>query len=349
MKITEFIDKIKTPAFKEQGDFFDLSVIHFVFEREKVKQKSLLPLLFFSFFTKKFRELLKSKSSIFSETIDLASSYSQENFVLKSKLETSFLGQKNLYILSGFQELKQKDSTSLVAYLENYTGPNYVVFFTDDSVNLDNLGNLGLNKSKLVVKIENFVDKKTFISLAEFFLGLEGLAGAGSFAKIVDDIFTKNLELCLDDACVIINHAYLAGSSYKEFSDSWLNKIVTPQKSLFILSQYFFDRNPKIFLRLWQNVKNDFPEQFWISFWAEQVWRACNFVKLTRERRLDEAKKVAYRLPFSFMQRSWRNFTVSELSNAHNFLYSIDYSIKNCGEPFSIDLFYSKFLSSEFK
>ncbi|KKP29895.1 MAG: hypothetical protein UR12_C0001G0030 [candidate division TM6 bacterium GW2011_GWF2_30_66] len=339
MKLIEFIDKIKTPIFDSVGKFGEAdkpSAISQIIYHFKFQEKQN-PSIFLSFFIKKFREAISQQIS--SEIINLVSC---ENMILKSKLETTFLGQKKLYWLDGLMDLKPKEQVPFINYLENYSGPNYIVFCSDASINL------GLNKNKVIVDIDNFVDQKMFAKLAEFLLGVK-LNSSKSFNKIILDIFSKNSRLTLDQSCTIMNYAYLAGASYKEFADSWLDKIIAPDKSLFTLSQYFFDKNAQVFLKLWLEIKDEYPEQFWLTFWSEQVWRACNYIKLMQEKKMVEAKKISFRLPFSFMQKSWKNFTVIELVNAHSFLYSVDYSLKNGGDVFSIDLFYSRFLSGNFE
>lgn len=338
MKLIEFIDKINTQIFST-GQVEQIGAPTTIIYHFKLQEKSQYPAIFFSFFIKKFRDIISSQVS--SELINLTSC---ENMILKSKLETTFLGQKKFYWLDGLMDIKPKDQVPFISYLENYNGPNYIAFCSDASVNL------GLNKNKIIIDIDSFIDQKMFTRLAEFFLGIQPQPNvANSFNKITLDLFSKNNKLTLDQSCTIMNYAYLAGASYKEFSDNWLNKIIATDKSLFTLSQYFFEKNPKVFLNLWLEIKDEYPEQFWMTFWSEQVWRACNYIKLMQDKKMLEAKKISFRLPFSFMQKSYKNFTVSELVNAHNFLYSIDYSLKNGGDVFSLDLFYSRFLSGNFK
>jgi hypothetical protein len=64
-------------------------------------------------------------------------------------------------------------------------------------------------------------------------------------------------------------------------------------------------------------------------------------------REMVEAKKVGFRLPFSFMQRDWKKTSVHELIQAHDCIYALDYGLKNGGE-FWMELFYTKFFESGF-
>ena len=60
------------------------------------------------------------------------------------------------------------------------------------------------------------------------------------------------------------------------------------------------------------------------------------------------AKKISYRLPFSFLNRDWRKFSLEELKGAHSFLYTLDYKLKNNCEPGYLDLFYMKLFNQKF-
>jgi len=319
MKLTEFLDQVQDPSFLQ-----DTVVLHF-------KAKKEYPLLFFSFVMKKFKDIL----SFDVETINLER---QEKTAIKAKLSTTFLGQKKLYWLEDISALKSKDRQLWSAYLKNYTGPNVAAFFSNESLKVKPAG------KTITVQIDDFVDQKMLVKL----VGICAKPISKSFLKVILSLFDMHKNLTLDLVCMLMNYGFLVGRKYKEFSDTWVHKIISPQKSLFTLSQYFFDKNPKMFFKLWLAIKEDFPETFWVVFWSEQVWRACNVVKYMQNRQMADARKISYRLPFAFMQRSWRKFTPDELVNAHNFLYSVDFSLKNGGASFSLDLFYSKFLHSQF-
>ncbi|MFC1841635.1 hypothetical protein ACFLYA_01055 [Candidatus Dependentiae bacterium] len=330
MNLIEFIDKIKTP---QNPSLFDQ---HYIFHFRL--QGGQYPLLFFSFLMKKLKQIIPFDI----ETIHLDT---EKESIAKSKIATTFLGQKKLYWLENISDLKSKDRSKWVKTLQPYCGPNIVAFFSDTDVKLG-------AKKAIVVDLDPFVDQKTFLKLSEFCSELL----TKSFAKIFSTStglragpLSKNKKLTLDMFCMLMRYTFLVGKNHKEFIDTWLNKIIEPEKSLFTLSQYFFDRNAQKFFALWLNIKDDYQEQFWITFWSEQTWRACNVVQLIQAKKVADARRVSFRLPFSFMQRSWRNFNTVELKNAHDFLYKIDYSLKNGGDPFSLDLFYAKFLNRQFR
>jgi len=289
------------------------------------------PLIFFSFFVQRLKSLL----DIEVQSLDLST---EPEAVIKSKLETSFLGLKTFYWLHDIGSLKAKPRAQWMQYLKKYAGPNIVAFFAGSAVRAT------FKEGATIIQVDDAVDKRNFLLLVKFL----DWPLSKSFEKVIDTLFRAHPHLPLDQACMLMHYALLIGGGYKEFEKFWLDKIVVPQKSLFTLSQYFFDKNPKRFFELWSKISGDYPEQFWIVFWSEQLWRACNVVKFLKKRDFAQAKSVSFRLPFSFLQRSWRKFSQLELQNAHEFIYSIDYSLKNGGKPFSLDLFYSRFLNNQF-
>jgi len=287
------------------------------------------PSVFFPSFLQKVREIIDFEL----RSLDLGR---EQELAIKSQLETSFLGKKTFYWLHDLSKLKGKQKTAWINYLKKYTGPNVVSFFTDKPINCS---------QAIAVEMSNVANKELFFALINFF----NKALPKSFIKVFSKLFQNHKNLSLDQLCMLMNYALLVGKGHKEFEEKWLNKIVAPEKSLFTLSQHFFEKDTKKFFELWQNISPDYSEQFWIIFWSEQLWRACNVVKLLENKNISEANAIRFRLPFSFMNRSWRKFSQCELKNAHNFIYSVDYSLKNGGSPFSLELFYSKFLSGKFK
>lgn len=108
-----------------------------------------------------------------------------------------------------------------------------------------------------------------------------------------------------------------------------LQKIIITQKSLFKLSEYFFAKREKMFLSYWHKVRTEYPHEFWVSFWSEQLWQAALFLAIMKEKRVATIEKHVRRLPFSFVKRDWRRCNKREIIVAHNFLYHIDYRLKS--------------------
>ncbi len=289
------------------------------------------PLLFFSFFIKK----LKSQK-IITETINLSQ---EDSATVKARLETSFLGLPVFYWLRNVTDLSAQKRVYWLDYIQQYNGSNTIACFIDKTQSLQ------LSSKELVITIPNKVDQALFIALMKFFdrpLSKRSM-------QIITILYKKNEFLTLDSACILMYYLALVGSSIDYFMNYWLDTLVAPEKSLFLLSQYFFAKDSQQFFKRWSTIVHDYMPAFWSSFWSEQIWRACNFVKLTKNKKNSEAKNIGFRLPFAFLRRDWKQYTSTELSNAHQFVYAMDFRLKNGGAPFSFDLFYAKFFLNEFK
>ena len=59
-----------------------------------------------------------------------------------------------------------------------------------------------------------------------------------------------------------------------------------------------------------------------------------------------DARKMSYRLPFSFIQKDWKNTSLNELSSLHSMIYDIEWRIKNGGSEEHFDLLFYTFFKS---
>ena len=138
------------------------------------------------------------------------------------------------------------------------------------------------------------------------------------------------------------------GRKYQDFFADWLDKLIIPQKSFFTLSQYLFARRPQLFFEQWNACKGEYPPEFWIAYWSEQIWQAMLYVQRARTQGVMEAKKGTYKLPFSFLNKDWSHYTPATLAAAHEALYCFDYNLKNGGTGNGLELWYHKFIKSSF-
>jgi hypothetical protein len=298
------------------------------FEKNKVLgfQGKEYPLLFFSLTFQRIEKIHTiSVQKIVLHEVDQAA--------IKSQLSMSFLGQVQVYWFGNLAELDAKKKNAWLSYLTTYTGPHILLFFIDEVS----------DKQSTIIDMPLIVDEKMY-DVVHNFLKPE-LVPQKKFSK---KLFSSVEKVTLDTACLLLEYQAVVGLGADEFLDEWLEKLVPSEKSLFTLSQYFFAKSSKDFLNLWQEMRTVYPEVFWISFWSEQLWRAHYVVKFYQEKKIAEAKKISYRLPFSFIQKDWKKSNTTELRNAHQFIYDLDYKIKNGFSDIGLDLFYTKFFSGDF-
>lgn len=270
------------------------------------------------------------------EVVDLA----QEKLsIAKARFETSFLGMSAFYWLRNVSELDLKCRRELLSYLQSYHGPNTLAFFSlcKDVSPFEDFS--------FDVMLPEEVKKQEFLSVSKELCGMSS-AFAQQFAHAV---LKRSDKITLDEACLLCRYGMvLSAKNVTLFIDEWLDHLLEPRASLFTLSKHFFAKEARDFFHLWRAVSERYPLQFWTIFWSEQLWRASAYVKLVRRNQRAEAKKISYKLPFAFLQHGWRNYGVRELKQAHDFVYTIDYDLKNGASPYGFDCFFSKFFQQQF-
>lgn len=296
-----------------------------------VSSKSDYPLLLLSL----VMQQLKKHNTLTVETIDLIQN---DLGIVQSRLASSFLGSKVFYWLGNISALDAKKKKQWLAYVANYTGPNIIGYYvTTDLVPAK-------NNHMQHVSFDHKVDEALLTTLIKLQFG----SVSERVRKIVRAICAKKITVSLDTACLLVHYCTMANGGSNEFLTEWLELLVQSDSSLFVLSQNFFGKKSQLFLSQWQMLKYKYSEMFWIAFWSEQLWRASHYITFSKHNNFTRARKIGFRLPFSFLQRDWKQISTKELRQAHNFLYGIDHSLKNSGQPFVLDLFYSKFLSGQF-
>jgi hypothetical protein len=139
------------------------------------------------------------------------------------------------------------------------------------------------------------------------------------------------------------------GKNVDDFFAQWMTHLSEPTSSLFVLSQYFFGKKNRSFFRQWAQFAEFYLPPFWATFWADQVWRAYVFCDLMKKKKYAEAKKAQYKLPFSFINRDWSSYSLAELRNAHHFLSTLDFQLKNGFSEIGLEHFYAQFFDNKFR
>ena len=67
-----------------------------------------------------------------------------------------------------------------------------------------------------------------------------------------------------------------------------------------------------------------------------------------QKRDVVQAKKMSFKLPFSFIQSDWKRANLQELKQAHQFLCTVDYNLKTGGGDYGLELMYEKFFLGQF-
>lgn len=254
--------------------------------------------------------------------------------VYQPQLETLFLGQRCTYVVRSSDEISSNVQSAWIAYLSSYRGPHTVwCYFSEMSAKKP--------ATWQVVTIPAHIDRRLFA----FILAWMGVP-ASSMA-LVEQLYQYERLLSLDSALLLARYALVLGSKSEEFIKEWVPQLVMSEGSLFSLSQSFFAKQNKQFFRQWSQAVDYYVPQFWITFWSEQLWRAAMYIQLSVIGDYEGARRVGYRLPFSYLKRDWKNYRISDLSRAHNQLYKIDYRLKHGAHIAELDFFFEDFFSNQ--
>ncbi len=288
------------------------------------------PLLFFS-------HLLRNQHNDADQMVclDVAQRKEQE---IKAQLETSFLGMKRTYWLGALHQLNKKKAQDLLVYLHGYHGPNRILVAVSDELIKPYQKKTGVIE---MVAVPTYITRGVFVQLFTYFVREPNQMDK----RYIEQLYMRTDKINLDIACVLMHYLQVMGSKAQDFFAHWLDQLVVPETSLFKLSQYFFAQQKTTFLKKWHDIKDEYPDQFWISFWSEQLWRGLFYCQAMQKRDIAHAKKIGYRLPFSFLQKDYRLYKIDQLQQAHQWLYDLDVSLKNGGDPIGLDIFLSRFFA----
>jgi len=296
----------------------DQSVVYFV-------HKEHYPLLFFASLLKKI-DCLSHKIT----RLDVQQSAKQQ---VLAQLETSFLGTKQLFWVGNISMLSAKERQWWGDYLASYVGPNTILCSVSEQ-------DISRKSNGRIISLPEKVTARMSRHLFTFLVGrLHSMDD-----RRLDELFMHTDFLELDAACLLIEYLQLLGQNTPVFLKKWLHRLVVPQASLFRLSQYLFAQQTVPFMRQWHQTKDYYPDQFWIAYWAEQFWRAMWYCHFMKQKKVAQAKKVGYRLPFSFLQKDYKRYDTDFLKQMHHACYVLDDTLKHGGDGIGLDLLLYRFL-----
>jgi|GEM_PF-1188106 len=268
--------------------------------------------------------------------VDLDDAY---NVALKATIQTTFLGQSCIYWLCNISDIAPKARTDLLSFLQQYQGPNRIWLFAYDI----DITTLGPDWQEVVLPDE--LNQKNVIEIAR----VTQVVPTAHLQDFVSLLSATRKSMLFDELFMLQRYLHLlAGKQLGHFVDEWLGHLMTDKTSLFVLSKYFFAKDARSFFIEWRKNMDNYSEQFWSIYWADQIWRATTFIALARKNQRAQAKQLAYKLPFTFLQSDWHHYSVRELKAAHAFLYDFDVQAKSGGTALGLDLFFTTFFAGQF-
>jgi hypothetical protein len=260
-------------------------------------------------------------------------------------LNQSVLGTSGVFWLSEVLEEgekgKGKNKQDIVDTLLNYQGPHHILYFIPKHTKLS------CGSGTTVIDIPITIDYALF-ELVLFFLGI---VVHDKKLELIKKIFKETKTITLDTACMFINYLELINLKHLDQLSYYLAYITKTQPSLNQLSDFFFANQATNFFSLWSKVESEYSDMFWIAFWSEQIWKAHHVIGYLKKSDFTNAKRMSFRLPYSFINLYWKNFSQQKCTHLYNQLYLIDMKIKQ-GVTHSVGLtffFFSYFFEKTHK
>ncbi len=309
MKILDFLNQVKTAnILQEKNICFLGSDYQFLFFQR----------LFYFFENKKYLPA-KYKNLIIE---------SADKNEIHTSLTQTFLGEKYFYWLSDASSFKD------IEYLLNYKSPHYISFY----LNKEKVPKSTDNNKFIFVEIDEEIKFEDFVKITEI---LE-IKISSQKLSIIKKIYSElNKNFTLDQIIMLINYIDLIRVDKEadviEYIFSVLNNGLP---SLNLLATYFFEKKQNEFFKIWTQVYNEYPEMFWISFWADKVYRAYFVINFLNKNDYATARSLSFGLPYSFLKGEWKKNLPNVLSNYHDFLYTNDFRVKTGSTFCFMDLFY---------
>lgn len=283
------------------------------------------------FFSKLFEFLERNQKLPYSKRSLLAENLKNE---YHSYLEQSILGNYSFYWLGNLSE--QAKNTKLLNYLSNYDGLHIISFFIPNDFK-----NFKLPKNALQIEIDSNIN----IDEAKKIIALFSPKMPDKKIAMLSKIFNGRNDIDIDSVCMLVNYFELININALDSSFAYIAKIFGMQPVLSQLSNAFWTKNTKDFFYIWQKIESSYPEVFWVIFWSEQVWKAYHTILFLNQKNFVKAKQISYGLPFSFINKDFKNFRLVDLTYLYESLYDIDFAIKKGSEFYSLDLFYLNYFN----
>lgn len=289
------------------------------------------PVIFFA----RLIECLRLKYALFFKSLSL----SDISFLdAQVQLTTTFLGSTDFLWCGSLSLLDNTTKKKYIALLSCYTGPHVVWAF--------------ITEKDFKECSEKQFDTSVVVNLDE---PLSATERDNLFSLLFDTLSWSALyeltkesykTMTLDTLVMLGQYRLVLGKNTHRFSQEWLGELIAPQESMFTLAQYFFARKSSHFFRMWKILYAQRDPLFWVAFWSEQLWRAYYVVTYIKKNQLVQAKQIAFRLPFSFLQRDWKQNSEKQMRDAHALLYEGDFRLKNGGSDLFFDLFFTRYFES---
>lgn len=266
-------------------------------------------------------------------------SLDQDLSEIQIRLATTFLGKRNWYCFDNLYAISsQKKREAYIRFIANYKGPHRIISFisTADSTlfKQDGIVSCSLQEvytSDQVKQVPILYDQDNPAISAYFF----------------SKLYRLKKEYSLEQLCLLQEYAKLLGKNMNVFFQEWIDKLIVSDVSLFHMSQLFFEKSSTEFFVKWKEIRGNYSDQFWTTFFSEQLFKAYFYIQHGGHVPTDQ-KQLLFGLSFSFLKHDWKVYDQKELALAHQKIYNIDLSLKQGGSVYQLDAFLASFFAGLF-
>jgi hypothetical protein len=250
----------------------------------------------------------------------------------------SFLGETYWYSLGDCTDVPKKKQDQWRVYASGYAGPHTLIFYAPALFVRD------VPNTWSVVDLPESVTIQEFERIALAWYGVHDTVGIMSLIKV---LYRTDQVISCEQLFIVPMYASVVGKSLQDFVASYQRALVAVVPGLSLLSQHFFSKNKMAFYKEWAQQESLYQALFWITFWSEQLWRACAYIVSMQKNDRTSAYEISKnRLPYTFTKNGWRTIQSESLREAHAMLYTLDLLLKNGGDAASIELFYIRWFSA---
>lgn len=294
--------------------------------------------------SKKYSPLLLHRSALYLQKalkLELKKIDIDQEFVdIQRQLQTTFLGQTFLYWIPDLSGIASKKKRSdLLNYITSYQGPHRLVACVTEPQEIHSSNVLTIDvqdqyTSDQVVKLTMLYDDQTEHTSSS--------VKPEAIAYFIGKLYRQRKQYSAEQLCFLLGYAGVLGKNTDHFFSSWLDQLVISDVSLYWLSQLFFEKKAADFFEVWSEVRSWYSDQFWTSFFSEQLFKAYWVVAL-QGRIGPEHKAITFGLPFSFLKHDWKLHKKAFLAQFHQKIYQVDLLLKSGATVSRLDLFLVQF------
>jgi hypothetical protein len=145
----------------------------------------------------------------------------------------------------------------------------------------------------------------------------------------LEEIFTLSFQMSLDSALILFDHVACLSRRTWESSKGYLFGLLSDVNELRDLSEAFWTRNQKRFFLEWNKISADYSENFWISYWSNQVFLAYFYIDRASSGQKITPQGQEHSLSPTFTWKNgWKKYSKSYCFILHKILFEVDSELK---------------------